>query len=694
YYIGRDGYVYIDPLKKQTYLAGMTYRRIKSMIRKIAEDMAGVEGDVRIISTHSIKVNAAGHAQNPGTISLPPFYTFWQALMLTKGPATLGSVRDIKLVRQGKTIYNMDVYSFLKTGNIPNISIRDNDLIFFGEVGKVVSITGFVRRPGWFELKKNETLGDLVYHAGNLKSSEFASLIQIERLIELEDRTSDGPTRKIIDIDITDKTWEKIALQNGDIISSKDKETFYKNDVFISGNGIRVPGRYSISPSNSTLRELIKNAGDFIEGYSRYGECIRITPDGTKSIQIDFKDALALKQFQLAAGDNIITYHNNNFRDQTLVRASGFVRNSINVPYSDSLSLYSLLQRGGGTGDGALPYIYVKSEDDFGNITYKRYPIEDTSFTSTVMLDRRDEIIAFDYRNFNNKFPVTVLAFNKPPLLLEYSADLSLEIIIHRLNGLNNLTDSSRVEIVSTDFSSHKQLAISKFYKIEKQALADTGIIEPGVIVFFRKDPKKNLPQYAAITGEVLSPGNYALTSRNESLSNILRQSGGFSIRANPYSLKINRSGLDYPIPVSIKSVLPALFETDWVLNNGDVISVERDDYLVEISGAVYQPGIVAYNGSWSWKDYLKKGAGGHMDTADVKNAYIIYPNGITKKARQGWFSNTRVVSGSRIIVPVKPYNAPATDRKEFDYSKFLATLTTSLTAVLTLVIIYERVGN
>lgn len=691
--VGSDGYIYVDPIRKQQYVVGMTYGNLKAMVRDIVKSRVDVEGEARIITKRTIKINIAGEARHPGTIAIPPFYTFWQALMTSGGPSSLGSVRDISLVRKGEVVHTLDIYSFLETGTWPHASLRDNDIIFFHKVGKIAAIGDIVNRPGIYELRSDENIMELVEVAGGLRTSELSTVLHVDRLISLSRQKQNSPTRTTVDVDLASEDWGSFQVKDMDLIYPKPKVAAYENDVTIQGSGVYVPGRYAINGSLATVSDAIQKAGGFTPGYYPKAEVVRLTETGTRSIQIDLTEKDKLSTFQLMAGDIIKTYHQTQFRSMTTVKSSGFFRDTVVVPYSDKITLLSLVQRSSGTNEGALDYVLVKKTDPYGAVSYKQYSIADTVLMKSVLLDPRDEVIAFNFRDFNRTLPVVALAYGSEPITVPYSDDLNLEIIIHQLKGLHPLIDSQFVEILTPDFTDNVTLSTSNHTKLDPSTSRNTSLINPGAVVFFRKDSRKSTPEYITVEGEVTSPGRYGLVKQTDRLSWVIERSGGLTPRANPYSIRVIRDGYPEPIPVMVKKADPLIFENDWILNQGDKVVIKRDDYAVRVEGAVFDPREVAYDPDFSWKDYIRKGAGGALDTADLKRTYIKYPNGATFRADRGWFTTTRVVSGSVVVVPMKPYKEPEKKEKidADDIVKMMGILSTAATTLLTVVLISEK---
>ena len=694
YLIGQDGYVFVEPLNRQLFLPGMTYGELRAMIQRVSQSSPGVQGDVKLVNAHPIFVNIAGYARQPGTVSFPATYSFWQVLMSSKGPSGSGSVRDIRVTRKGKEISRIDMYDFLENGKEPVVALKNEDLIFFGKLHNVVTIDSMVRNPGMYEMKQSEHLGDLVDIAGGFSSSAFSPTILIDRAADFREKATGKYPRIVVSVDLTRNGWEKTELRDGDTIKIKNMIARAANEVYVSGPGFRVQGTFSLPPSGMTLDKLIEETGGLVPGTHSSAELLRLKPDGTRySIPVNFSRNESMK-LQLVAFDSLLTFNDSQFVELTTVKSHGFIRKEIDEPYSDSLTLMDVIRRSDGTGSGALPYVYVKQTDDLGNITYEKFNINDTAAAQSVIMRKRDEVFFFDYRDFHEKIPVTVLAFDREPLVLDYSPDLTFQIIIHELNGLNPLVDSNRIEICEPDYHDEKQYVLLQTYSLDSETIDKKGIVKEGSIVFLRKDPKKISGKYVFFEGEILRPGRYALLRTDYHLSELFTLSGGITERGNKYAISILREGKKEPIPVEIveNSDDTLQFRNDWVLNQNDRIFVGRNDYSVEVAGEVFDPRTIAFNPDYGWSDYIKKGAGGFTDSAKVSNTFIQYPNGMSKKARPSIFSGSpKVVPGSKIIVPRKPSKPPKQPGEGFDYAKAITMISSSLMTVLSLLVIAQK---
>jgi len=334
-----------------------------------------------------------------------------------------------------------------------------------------------------------------------------------------------------------------------------------------------------------------------------------------------------------------------------------------------------------------MPYVYVMKTDYNGVIHYEVVNVDDAE---TYYMNKRDRVYAFDYRRFNDKLPVVALMDGREPLVLEYSEDLNLEIIIHRLGGIPATVCRNEAEIYVRDLAKPGNFTIQRTVNLTADNLASTDLIHEDALVIFRRDAQKKRAGVVHLIGEFKNPGPYPLLSKTETLSDILQRVNGLTVLSNPYSLYIRRNGLPKQIPVELKSESPLLFEGEYFLADGDSIFISANNNTVEIAGMVFNPTIVSYVEGYTWKDYLNA-AGGGQDSADIRKSYIVYPNGNASKTRRGLFASCKVVPGSKLVVPKKPYKPPR-EKPAFDYKEFTAVITRTMTMLLTAIIITDKV--
>ena len=227
---------------------------------------------------------------------MSPSATLFSALYYFNGPTTLGSLRDIRLIRSGNEIASIDFYDYLLTGKTPDDKkLQLDDVIFIPRRLKTVTISGDINHPGIFELKPNETLSDLIAMAGDIKITAYLDRTQIDRIVPFEERAGIGMDRLFTDINLGKSLKAKrgFPLQEGDQIQIFSILDPRLNVVSLLGAVTR-PGSYDLGESLS-LSELIIKADSLLgDAYIERVDIIRINPDFTEQlIKLDLGKVLA-----------------------------------------------------------------------------------------------------------------------------------------------------------------------------------------------------------------------------------------------------------------------------------------------------------------------------------------------------------------------------------------------------------------
>ena len=685
--VGADGYIQIDAFDRKEYVKGVTQRTLKETIYRVLEGMSGVNGDVQIIGTHSTRLRVSGAAEKPGSFAIPPFFTFWQALQLSGGPSSTGSVRDIRLVRNGSVMTKFDLYRYIREGTYQDMALEDGDQIHFGPIGKTVFMDKVVKNPAIYEMTSGEKLGDLIAHAGGLKVGDLGPALLIERTTPPEQRRADTPPRELIEVPLG-KDWKAFSLSDGDLVSGNERSAEIKNLVQLKGEGAKLPGDYGFTTGDSTLAGVIKRAGGLHPGALEEIEVIRLGYQGT---EIHHVTKANWGKFKLQGGDQLLVYHQRQFTDSLKVGISGAVRKEISVPWSPSMTLGDLIRMAYGLQDVALPFVWVRKEAPGGSIQWESVQLNQAD---TYMLKGRDQVFAMDSRRFGKQLPVTFFYPGKQPLVLEWSSELSIQIALHRLGDLNADIDRDRIEVYTQNLGNPNQFFTMKLLKMTEANLQSTSTLAPGMFVVFRRKPEIAELQFVVVEGEVLRPGRYPIQDRNEGVKEILERAGGFSARANVNSSVLIRNEEYIAIPYVTKKGKTSLGML--MVAKGDTLRIGRDDRTVKITGAVLNPGKVPYIDGWSAEDYINKGSGGLLDTANAEKIYVLHPNGQAFKADCGWFcSDPEPVSGSVIVVPQKDYISPeqraAQEDKKLSFAEVMQGVTATLTTVLLVVILVNQ---
>ena len=218
-------------------VAGLTFLDTKETIQKIVENqLIGTQVSITMGGLRSIDIFVLGDANQPGMYTVSALSTLTNAIFKSGGINSTGSLRNIQLKRKGKIITTFDFYDLLLGGDTSNDArLMQGDVIFFPPITKTAGIDGEVGRPGIYELKKDETLRDLVKFAGNLKPKADISSIELRRVDPSENGFS------LSQVDLKDFSHDSFELKNGDVVGIYPVVNDLKKAVLVTGHA-RQPG--------------------------------------------------------------------------------------------------------------------------------------------------------------------------------------------------------------------------------------------------------------------------------------------------------------------------------------------------------------------------------------------------------------------------------------------------------------------
>lgn len=254
-------------------VTGLTFAELKEVLHKnLSKYYTGFEMNVSMGSLRTIQVYVVGNAQRPGAYTISSLSTIINALFEGGGPSKTGSMRNIQVKRNGKTVGTFDLYDFLLQGDkSQDLRLMPEDVIFIPPAGPLVGIAGNVKTPAIFELKGEARLLDLIAMAGGLTGNAFKGRVQMRRIQDHQFRTLfEGDL-----LDIENNPEKNFVLQDGDlanIFTVVDSAS----TVFISG-AIANPGEYGVSPGVTKVKDLLSLAGGRLYYTSDQVEVTRVT---------------------------------------------------------------------------------------------------------------------------------------------------------------------------------------------------------------------------------------------------------------------------------------------------------------------------------------------------------------------------------------------------------------------------------
>ena len=194
-------------------------------------------------------VNVMGEVRMPGTYTLSAFSTVFNALYMAGGPNDIGPLRDIKIFRANRLIAHVDVYDYILNGKASNIHLTDNDVIVVGPYDCLVHITGKVKRPMYYEMKKSESVGTLLKYAGSFTGDAYTRSVRLIR--------KTGREYSVYNVGEFDMNSFHIA--DGDSITVDSILNRYENMVEVKGAVFR-PGKYQVGGEITSVRSLLEHA--------------------------------------------------------------------------------------------------------------------------------------------------------------------------------------------------------------------------------------------------------------------------------------------------------------------------------------------------------------------------------------------------------------------------------------------------
>lgn len=347
--VKEDGFIQI-PEFGRIYVKGLTFGAVKSQIgKRLATfiDLSNTKYEITLNYSRTIDVNIVGEVKTPGTYQIPAINSVYNAVNAANGITDIGSVRDIQVRRDGKTIKRFDVYEFLFNPLIQdNFFLQKGDFIYVSTQSKLIKISGAVRRQAKYELLKNENLNEIIKFAGGFAPDAYTKTIQITR--------TNNDKSEIIDVNYEEviNSNSNFELKDGDIVTVSSIPGAINNFVNISGT-VRYPGRYELQ-EGYRISDVVKIAGGIkLETYLDRGYIKRKMDDNTYvnqkfSIKNILSDNNSPDNFLLKQADQIQLFSKEDFLEKFNVSVYGSVLKPTVMEYTEGITLNDLLFYAGG----------------------------------------------------------------------------------------------------------------------------------------------------------------------------------------------------------------------------------------------------------------------------------------------------------------------------------------------------------
>lgn len=590
------------------HLSGMTVKEANSFLQrefsKIYSGISGTEPNSEIKLTlgdiRTIQINIMGEVSVPGTYTLSSFSTVFHALYRAGGVNRIGSLRSIKVVRDGKTFADLDVYDFIMKGKMKDdIRLQEGDVIIVDPYQSLVEIVGKVKRPMFYEMKPTETVATILNYAGGFTGDAYKKAIRLVR--------KSGREHQVFNVDEMD--YSVFRLDDGDMITIDAVLDRFENRVEVRGAVYRA-GLYQLDGTVNTVKQLIKKA----EGLRGDAFLNRVIIDrehedlSHEIIAIDLGGLLngTIADIPLQKNDILYIPSITDLKEEETVAIYGEVANPGTFLFSKNMTIEDLLVQAGGLLEEAAT---TRVE-----VTRRIKDPKSTSFSSVL-----GKTFTFDIKDG------FIVGGNAENFYLEpFDA-----VYIRR----------------------------SPAYRRQQNVVVAGEVLFSGSYSLLKKNERLSdlVSKAGGVTPDAYVKG--ARLIRKLSDEERRRQNDAIRMAQNGEgkdSISIQKLNLSETYTVGIdleKALANPKSDFDLVLREGDVLYIPEYVNTVKISGSVMYPNTVVYQKGKNLKFYINQ-AGGYGNMAKKKKVYVVYMNGTVSrlKARNA----SAIEPGCEIIVPSK----------------------------------------
>ena len=623
-----DGYITIPdvgPIQVNGLTVQAASNKIRAKLSKIYSGMGTTNVDlstdvkVSLGQIRTIQVNIMGEVAQPGTYALSSFSTVFHALYKAGGISQLGSLRNIKVVRGGRTVATVDVYDYILHGRShSDIRLQEGDVILASPYDALVLVKGKIKRPMYYEMKRTESIRTLIDYAGGFTNDAYTSAVTVER--------NDEKERTICSVD--DMNYGVFKVKDGDVVSVGAILDRYNNRIEIKGAVYR-PGFYELGKEISTVRDLITKADGLLEdAFTNRAVLHRENLDKTlEIISVNVKGVLdgTEPDITLQRNDVLFIPSKYDLEAKGTVEISGEVYSPGIFPYAENTKLEDLIIMAGGLTESASKVrVDIARRLNDPNSTKKQKEIS-KMFSFAV----KDGFVVEGDPGFILEPYDQVFVRRSPGYTPKVNVSITGEVEFEGSYALNERNE--RLSDLIAHAGGLTGFAYLKGARLERQLTEEEYL------------QAKELLTMVASNNQISGNDSIIIpaVSRTYTVAIDLEK-----IMSNPHS------------------------SLDPVLQDGDAVIIPQLMTTVQVTGSVRKPNAVVYNPDMKLKDYISE-AGGYAERARKSGTFILYPNGHIKELGRN-ASAKEIVGGAKIIVPQK-------GKSQWNLGTTLSTISTSV---------------
>lgn len=601
-------------------ISGLTVSQANARLRgTVGSRYSSSKIRLTVGQTKTIMVNMMGEVKAPGTYTLSAFATVFHALYMAGGINDLGTLRNIKVYRNNRLVTVVDIYDYILNGKLTgNVRLADNDVIVVGPYDCLVNITGKVKRPMFYEMKKNESINSLLKYAGSFTGDAYKKSVRVNR--------KTGREYSVYNVEEFDFASFRIA--DGDSVTVEPILNRYANTVEVRGAVFR-PGMYNLGEQVNSVRSLIEHAEGLTEdAFKARAVMHRMKTDRSlEVVSVDVEGIMSGKVADIPLKENDVLFiptRQDKMNERTIT-----IRGEVLFPgtykYADNETIEDFVLQAGGLTDKAS----VVNVNVSRRVSDAKALRPDSLIAQTYTLSLKDGFVIDGTPGFI-LMPFDEVFIRKSPGYTEQQ-NVTIEGEVLFAGDYTLTKRNARLSDLFKKAGGSTKEAYLKGARLIRKANDTEKARMEAVLKMQREQQQKNLLQLAASSNSGSNLQQVAESAKNADLE------------------KFNVPD-EYPVGIDLSEAIkhPGSDE-DLVLREGDRLVVPQYNGTVKINGAVMYANTVGYEKGKRASYYIDQ-AGGFASDAVKNKAYIIYMNGKVAKVSHG----AKVQPGCEIVVPAK----------------------------------------
>ena len=580
-------------------VSGLTVEAANAKIRKkLGSRYESSNVKLTVGQTRTIMVSVMGEVKTPGTYHLSAFATVFHALYMAGGISDVGTLRNVRVIRNGKAVTTVDIYEYILNGRLAgNIKLHEGDVIQVGPYDCLVDVAGNVKRPMCYEMRKSESVATLLKYAGGFTGDAYTKSVQLTRKA--------GARYSIYTVDEFEQASFK--LEDGDSVSVSGMLERFENTVEIKGAVFR-PGKYQLGKDITTVRSLIERAdGVTEEAFTARAIMHRMKENRSlEVVPVDVAGIMAgtVADIPLRSEDVLFIPTQADLRDHRTLVIEGEVYNPGRYDYAENTTLEDLILMAGGLTDAA----------------------------SVVKVDVARRLVDKTATEASPKLAESFTFTLKEGFVIDGTPGFKLEpydvVLVRRSPG----------------------------YQAPRRVKVEGEITFEGSYALDRKDVRLSdiIQQAGGLTPDAYPKGARLYRKMNDDekarMKDVLAAARQSQVDKDSVGLDKLQTSETYIVGIELeKAIANPNSDYDIVLREDDRLVIPEYNGTIRVSGDVMFPNTVAFESGKNYKWYVNK-AGGFGQRAKKKKTYVIYQNGMIAQVGHG----AKIEPGCEIVVPSK----------------------------------------